>query len=68
MEQLQAQDVLGDEAVWHACWHEAILVARYELKDGFVHALREDAHEDLVVVVEERDGSIVAWVAAVLLL
>ena len=61
---VQAQDVLGDEAVRH----EAVLVARDELEDGFVHALREDAHENLVVVVEEREGSVVAWVAAVLLL
>ena len=38
------------------------------MEDGFVHALREDAHEDLVVVVEERDGSVIARVAAVLLL
>ena len=38
------------------------------MEDGFVHAPREDAHEDLVVVVEERDGSVIARVAAVLLL
>ena len=38
------------------------------MEDGFVHALRENAHEDFVVVIEEREGSVVAWVGAVLLL
>ena len=60
MDELEQHCVLRDESARD----EAVLLGAYKLLDGFVHALCEEACEDLVVSVEEGDGPVVAWVIA----
>jgi hypothetical protein len=64
LDRLEENDVLNNEAARY----EAILGFGDELDSGSVKAFSEDAHQYLIVAVEEGYGSIVTGVVACLFL